>query len=99
MTVLNAETGLYAALKFVPEGTRLTVYTKDKGRARTNTIAELRKEPGGGWDDWQVLKRLATADAAVLPATWPTEDPAVISSRDLADALTNNPDLWANIDD
>jgi len=99
MTVLNAQTGLYAALKFLPEGTKLTVYTQDSGRARTATVAELRKEPGGGWDDWQILKRPATADATVLPATWPTEDPAVISSKDLAATLTNNSDLWANVDD
>lgn len=99
MTVINAETALYAALKFLPEGTKLTVYTKDSGRARTNTVAVLRKEPGGGWDDWQILKRPATADDSLLPATWPTENPAVVSSRDLANALEGNPDLWGNVDD
>lgn len=99
MTVINADTALYAALKFLPEGTKLTVYTKNSGRARTNTVAELQKEPGSGWDDWQIVKRPATADASLLPATWPTEDPAVISSRDLADILGSDLDLWANVDD
>ena len=99
MTVINAETALYAALKFIPEGTKMTVYTKNSGRARTNTVAELRKEPGGGWDDWQILKRPVTADASLLPPTWPTEDPAVISSRDLARVLGDDPDLWADVHD
>lgn len=99
MTVIKADTALYAAFKFLPEGTKITVYTKNSGRARTNVVAELRKQPGGGWDDWQILKRPATADATLLPATWPTEDPAVISSRDLAGALENDPDLWADSDD
>lgn len=99
MTVINAETALYAALKFLPEGTKLTVYTKDSGRARTNTVAVLRKEPGGGWDDWQIVERPVTADASLLPATWPTEDPAVVSSRDLANVLGDNPDLWGNVDE
>lgn len=98
MTVIKADTALYAAFKFLPEGTKIKVYTKNSGRARTNVVAELRKEPGG-WDDWQILKRPATADATLLPATWPTEDPAVISSRDLAGALANDPDLWADSDD
>jgi hypothetical protein len=98
MTVINAETALYAALKFLPEGAKLTVYTKDPGRARTNAVAVLRKEPGGGWNDWQILKRPVSADSSLLPATWPTEDPAVISSRDLADVLSNS-DLWADVDD
>lgn len=99
MTVFNSETALYAALKSLPEGRTLTVYTRNSGRARTHTVAVLRKEPGGGWDDWQIIKRPATADASLLPATWPTEDPAVISSRDLADTLGTNADLWANVDD
>ena len=99
MTVLSAETALYAALKFLPEGTKLTVHTKDYGRARTNVVAELRKESGGGWDDWQILERPVTADSSLLPATWPHEDPAIISSRTLADTLGADPDLWANVDD
>jgi hypothetical protein len=99
MTVLNAETAVYVALKFVPEGWKITVYTKDQGRARTNIVAELRKEPGGGWDDWQIIRRPATADDSLLPATWPHENPAIISSRTLADTLDANSDLWADIDD
>lgn len=99
MTVIDAETGLYAAFKFLPERTRVTVYTRNKGRARTNLVAELRKEPGGGWDDWQILTRPASADPSLLPPTWPTESPAVISSRDLSDAIENNRDLWANVHD
>lgn len=99
MTVLNAEEALYVALKFVPEGSKMTVYTKDKGHARTNVVAELRKEPGGGWDDWQITRRPATVDDALLPATWPHEDPAIISSRTLADTLDANPNLWADIHD
>lgn len=99
MTVIDATTGLYAAFKFLPEGAKITVYTRDKGQARTNVVAVLRKEPGGGWDDWQILKRPPTADSSLLPATWPTEDPAVISSRDLANALGNDHALWANLDD
>lgn len=99
MTVIDAETGLYAAFKFLPEGTKLTVYTRNKGQARTNVVAELRKEPGSGWDDWQILKRPATSDTSLLPPTWPTEDPAIISSRDLSDAIGKDPDLWANVDD
>ncbi|WP_139722296.1 hypothetical protein [Serinicoccus chungangensis] len=99
MTVLDSTTALYAALKFVPEGGRMTVYTRDSRRARTNVVAELRKEPGGGWDDWQVLRRPETADASLLPDTWPEENPAIISCRTLADSLAENPDLWAEVED
>lgn len=98
-TLLSSETALYAALKFLPEGTRMTVNTKNHGRARTNTVGELRKEPGGGGNDWQILKRPATADASLLPADWPQEDPAVISSRTLADTLEAHPEMWADVDD
>lgn len=38
MTVLDSSTALYAALKFLPEGTKLTVYTHDKGAARTKGL-------------------------------------------------------------
>ena len=99
MTVIKADTALYAAFKFLPEGTKITVYTKNSGRARTNVVAELRKQLGGSWDDWQVLKRPASADATLLLATWPTEDPPIVSSRDLAGALTNDTDLWVESDD
>lgn len=99
MTVIKADTALYAAFKFLPEGTKITVYTGNSGRARTNVVAKLRKQLGGGWDDWEILKLPATADASLLPATWPTEVPAIISSRDLADAMENDPDLWVNSDD
>lgn len=99
MTVINSENALYAALKFLLEGTKLTVYTKNSGRARTNTVAELRKKPGGGWDDWQVLKRPASADASLLPSTFTNEEPEIVSTRTLADALEVNTDLWANVDD
>ncbi len=97
MTVLNAETALYVALKLVPEGTNVTVYTKAPVAARTNVVAELRKELGGGWDDWQVTRRPVSADASLLPATWAIEDPAVISTRTLADTLGGNHDLWVVI--
>ena len=99
MTVIDSESALYAALKFLPEGTRLTIHTKTAGRARTNIVAELRKEPGNGWNDWQVVKRPSTADKSLLPATWSSEDPEIISCRDLADTLGRNLDLWANVDD
>lgn len=99
MTVLSADDAVYVALKFVPEGSKMIVYTKNHGRAQTNIVAELRKEPGGGWEDWQVLRRPTTADSSLLPATWPHENPEIISSRSLADAIDANPDLWANIDD
>jgi hypothetical protein len=99
MTVLSADSALYVALKLVPEGTTMTVHTRAKGNARTNVVAELRKEPGGGWDDWQILRRPVTADRSLLPETWPTEHPAIVSSQDLAKTLESNTDLWANIDD
>ncbi|UYN84445.1 MAG: hypothetical protein KIT89_04435 [Microcella sp.] len=99
MTVLKADNALYVALKMVPEGTRMTVYTSNQGSAKTNVVAELRKEPGSGWDDWQFLKRPATANAELLPATWPNEDPTIISSTALAESLGQNPDLWADISD
>jgi hypothetical protein len=90
---------MYCALKFLPEGTKLTVYTKDSGHAPTNVVAVLRKERGGGYDDWQIVKRPATADATLIPATWPTEDPAVVSSRDLANSLGSDPNLWGDVED
>ncbi len=99
MTVLDSRTALFAALKFLPEGTKMTVYTHDPGKARTNIVAELRKEPGGGWHDWQILKRPATADSSLLPATWPSESPAVVSSQDLAETFANDPNLWATVHD
>jgi hypothetical protein len=99
MTVLKIETALYAALKFLPEGTRMTVHTLDWAGARTNVLGELRKEVGRGSHDWQIIHRPATADASQLPATWPSEDPAVVSSRTLADTLGSNPALWADVHD
>jgi hypothetical protein len=99
MTLLSSATGLLAALKLVPEGKKMTIRTHAVGRARTNVVARLRKEPGGGWDDWQILLRPATADDSVLPATWPHENPAIISSQDLADTLAKYPELWADIED
>lgn len=99
MTVLDSSTALYAALKFLPEGTKLTVYTRDKGGARTNVVAELRKEPGGGWHDWQIVKRPASADPSLLPATWPHESPAVVHSQALAETFANDPNLWAEVHD
>ena len=99
MTVLSVNTAMYAALKFLPEGTRLTVYTENSGPARTKIVATLRKELGGGWHDWQILTRPVTANESFLPATWPSEVPAVISSQDLARTLVENADLWADVKD
>lgn len=99
MTVLNLETALYVALKFVPEGTTMTVFTRNSSGARTNVVAKVRKEPGNGWGDWQVLERPKEADASLLPETWPSEDPGIISSRTLADTFQANVELWADIDD
>jgi hypothetical protein len=95
MTVLNSDTAFYAALKFLPEGTKMTVYTRTPGKARTNVVAELRKELGNGWNDWEVLKRPASADASLLPE----DQPAIISTKTLAGALEVNSYLWASVDD
>lgn len=100
MTVIRSNTALYASLKFLAEGTKLTVFTDRHGQARTNVVAELRKEPNnGGFHDWQVLRRPASADATLLPSTFTGEDPELVSNRALADALEANPDLWIDVDD
>jgi len=100
MTVLKLDTAMYVALKFVPEGMRMTVYTKKHDGARTNEVAVLRKEANsGGWGDWQILSRPETADARLIPATLPEEHPEIIYSSDLARVLSENPDLWATIAD
>lgn len=99
MTVLNAENAILAALKFLPEGAKLTVFTKNAGGSRTNVVAELRKGPGRAWADWEITGRPTTAHHTLLPATWPHEIPAVISPTDLADALGANPELWAETED
>lgn len=62
-------------------------------------MAVMRKEVGNGWGDWQILSRPVTSDSSILRATWPNEDPQIISSRDLANALQGNPELWGDIDD
>lgn len=98
MTVLNSDDGLYAALKIAQEGTRMTIYTKDPGASRTNVVAELCKTIGNGWHDWDILRRPATADHSLLVADWPDDDPPGISSRKVAETLTANRDLWAQID-
>ena len=100
MTVLKIDTAMYVALKFAPEGMRMTVYTKKHEGARTNEVAVLRKEPkNGGWGDWQIISRPKTADASLIPATLPQEHPEIIYSNDLARVLSENPDLWADIAD
>lgn len=100
MTVIRSNTALYASLKFLSEGTRLTVHTDNQGQARTNVVAELRKEPNnGGFHDWQVLRRPVSADASLLPSTFTGEQPELLSNRALADALDANPDLWIHVDD
>lgn len=96
MTVLNAETAIYACLKHLPGGAKMTVYTKNSNGARTNEVAVLKKEPDS-WGDWQVVNRPKTADPMLLPETWPDGHPGIISSRTLADAFDSNPDLWADI--
>ena len=99
MTVLKIDTAMYVALKLVPEGMAMTVYTSDPAGARTNEVAVLRKEPNNGWADWQVVSRPKTADASLLPATHPEEQPEIIYSNDLARLLAGNPELWASIND
>lgn len=100
MTVLDAGTALYVALKMVPEGTRMTIYTRNRGRARTAEVAALRKEPNnGGWGDWEIVSRPKTADASLIRATITDHEPPIIYSRHLAEAMTANPDLWAEIHD
>ena len=99
MTVLKIDTAMYVALKFVPEGMQMTIYTNNSVGARTNVVAVLRKEPNnGGWGDWQILSRPKSADASLIPATLPQKQPEIIYSNDLARALSENPDLWASID-
>ena len=99
MTVLNAENAILAALKFLPAGSQLTVFTKNAGTSRTNVVAELRKGPGRAWADWEILRRPVTANHTLLPATWPHEVPEVISPSDLAHALNADSDLWAEVED
>lgn len=99
MTVISSDNALYAALKFLPEGSRMTLFTRDSGAARTAIVAELRKEAGNGWHDWEILRRPATADASLLPATWSSEIPEATSTKSLADAMTANSDLWAEVHD
>jgi hypothetical protein len=102
MTVISSDGVYYAAFKFVPQGTRLTVYTRDRGNARTNEVAVLRKEPrevdSANWGDWEVVSRPKTADASLLPETW-SAHPGIISTRTLADAFEANPGLWAEVHD
>lgn len=99
MTVIRSNTALYASLKFLAEGTRIIIYTDDSGSARTNVVAELRKEPdNGGHHDWQIIRRPSSADASLLRPSYP-EDPEIISNRALADTLEQNPALWVSVDD
>jgi hypothetical protein len=102
MTVISTEGVYNAAFKFIPQGTKMTVFTRVPGNARTNEVAVLRKEPkevdSGNWGDWEVLSRPKTADPSLLPETW-SEHPGIISTRTLADTFQANPDLWAEVHD
>lgn len=94
--VFDADTAAYRYLEVLPAGTTMIVHTKNEGAgARTNEVAKLKKEPGK-MGDWQVVSRPATADASLLPETWPAH-PGIISSRTLADTFTANRDLWARV--
>jgi hypothetical protein len=93
--VFSAETAAYRYLEVLPAGTTMIVHTNKPAGARTNEVAKLKKEPGK-LGDWQVVSRPATADASLLPETWPAH-PGIISSRTLADTFTANPDLWARV--
>lgn len=91
--VFDAETAAYRYLSVLPLGTKMTVYTRDSGGARTNVLAILEKENRS--DDWRVLSRPSTADASQLRETWPNEH--AISTTDLAKAFTENAALWASL--
>lgn len=94
--VLDAETGVYRYLDLLPGGSKMLVRTRGATKGRTNEVATLEKEPGP-WGDWKVMSRPATADAALLPETWPGQHPGIISTRTLADTFMGNADLWASV--
>jgi hypothetical protein len=93
--VFSAETAAYRYLDALPAGSTMTVRTNNSVGSRTNEVAKLKKEPGN-WGDWEVVSRPATADASLLPETWPAH-PGIISTRTLADKFTADPDLWAQV--
>lgn len=93
--VLDYKTGTYRYLMLLPGGTKMTVFTKAAGPARTNRVAELVREHDD-FGDWQIVRRSQTADASLLPETF---GDGVISARDLADALDSNHDLWADVNE
>ncbi|KTR17088.1 hypothetical protein NS330_10030 [Curtobacterium citreum] len=93
--MFSAETAAYRYLDALPAGSTMTVHTNKPARARTNEVAKLKKETGK-MGDWEVVSRPATADASLLPETWPAH-PGIISTRTLADTFTANTDLWARV--
>ena len=87
--VLKAENGVYRYLDVLPAGARVTIFTsgeKPKG-ARTNRMAVLVKEEGD-WGDW--LPKEMRLDVAAF-------HDGAISTRTLADLLTEDEDLWASV--
>lgn len=92
---LTAESGVSLALQYMPEGTRLDVYTNNKpAGARTNLVVSLRKLRDG-YEDWEILDRPKTADHSVLRPTFGEADP-VLSIRDIADAILSG-EVWAGV--
>lgn len=92
---LTADTGVSLALQYMPKGTRLEVFTRNKpAGARTNRVVILRKEDDG-YSDWEILERPATADHSILRPTFGEDDP-VVSIRDIADAIMTG-EVWAGV--
>lgn len=94
--VLDAETGVYRYLDLLPGGSRMLVLTRGPKRGRTNKVAILEKE-SDLYGDWKVVSRPATADASLLPETWPGQHPGLISTKTLAATFMGNTDLWASV--
>jgi len=100
MTVLKQSSAMYVALKLVPEGGRMTVFTRDRQGARTGEVVVLEKElNNGGYGDWRVVSRPKTANPNLVPATRTEGTSEIIYSQDLARVLSDNDDLWADISD